>query len=347
MSGLCTLDSSFSQSSTRLKLLLALLTLAVEISIMSSSILCVRAYIIVLSVLLVNYHVSCLQTNVINRISANTRLFLSSSNDDSSDLHMNALQPRKFKDSVMEKGKLLSKLIFAFGTVFNIQKSVKAATAAVAADASKVKYNDLPYGYDSLEPYISSQTLKFHHDKHYRGYVANTNKLIADSSLANADIYAIMEQSYDKNIPLYNSAAQVYNHDFYFKCMTGERSTANSITAAMIPSKNEKIAKLINDNYGSVDIFSNQFKAAATTLFGSGWVWLCYNKSTKKLEITQTSNAETPMVVNTSLHPILTIDVWEHAYYLDVQNKRNEYINGFVDNLINWEYVETQLNKVA
>ena len=182
----------------------------------------------------------------------------------------------------------------------------------------------LPYEINALEPHISQKTLEFHYGKHHAGYVTNLNKLIAGTPFENKSLEEIVKTSQGG---MFNNAAQVWNHTFYWNCMTPN------------PKKAQPTGKLMDAivrDFGSFDAFKEQFINACVTLFGSGWAWLVADK-TGKLSIVQTSNAQTPLTEG--LKPLLVCDVWEHAYYLDYQNLRANYVNEFWS-LINWEYVE-------
>ncbi len=181
---------------------------------------------------------------------------------------------------------------------------------------------ELPYAYDALEPIISKKTLEFHHDKHHAAYVNNLNNLIKGTEFENADIIDIIMKS-DGGI--FNNAAQVWNHTFYFDQLIKDSSKG----------PNGQLAEAIDASFGSFDEFKEKFTTAAKTLFGSGWAWLV-KKTNGSLDIVQTSNAANPLTEG--LIPILTCDVWEHAYYLDYQNKRPDYIASFWD-IINWDIV--------
>lgn len=180
----------------------------------------------------------------------------------------------------------------------------------------------LPYDYEALEPVISKNTLEFHHDKHHAAYVNNLNNLIKGTEFENANLIDIILKS-DGGI--FNNAAQVYNHTFYFDQFAKEGAKAPK----------GMLADAINASFGSFDEFKEKFSAAAKTLFGSGWAWLV-KKSDGSLEIIQTSNAANPLTQD--LIPILTCDVWEHAYYLDYQNKRPDYVSSFWD-IIDWDII--------
>lgn len=189
----------------------------------------------------------------------------------------------------------------------------------------------LPYEADALEPYIGATTLGFHHGKHHQTYVTNTNNLIKGTDLENASLEAIIAASTNnaEKVGLFNNAAQVWNHTFYWSCM--KKGGGGAPTGA--------IAAKINEDFGSYDAFAEAFKNAGLTQFGSGWAWLVLEGG--KLKITKTPNADTPMAHGQKA--ILTVDVWEHAYYLDYQNKRADYIDTFLKHLVNWDFANANL----
>ncbi|MBP9492652.1 MAG: superoxide dismutase [Sulfurospirillum sp.] len=189
----------------------------------------------------------------------------------------------------------------------------------------------LPYEADALEPYIGATTLGFHHGKHHQTYVTNTNNLIKGTDLENASLEAIIAASANnaEKVGLFNNAAQVWNHTFYWSCM--KKGGGGAPTGA--------IAAKINEDFGSYDAFAEAFKNAGLTQFGSGWAWLVLEAG--KLKITKTPNADTPMAHGQKA--ILTVDVWEHAYYLDYQNKRADYIDTFLKHLVNWDFANANL----
>ncbi len=186
---------------------------------------------------------------------------------------------------------------------------------------------DLPYAQNALEPHISSRTLSFHHGKHHQAYVTNLNKLIENTDLANKPLEDIIKASAGKpdKAGIFNNAAQVWNHTFYWHSMKPKGGGA---------PKGELTQK-IEQVFGGLDAFKEQFKNAGATQFGSGWAWLVLEGDT--LKITKTSNAETP-IAQKGQTPLLTMDVWEHAYYLDYQNARPNYIDVFLASLINWDF---------
>lgn len=180
----------------------------------------------------------------------------------------------------------------------------------------------LPYDYEALEPVISKRTLEFHHNKHHAAYVNNLNNLIKGTEFEGANLIDIILKAKGG---MFNNAAQVYNHTFYF----------DQFGKGAEKQPKGMLADAINKSFGSFDEFKEKFSTAAKTLFGSGWAWLV-KKADGSLDIVQTSNAETPLTQD--LIPILTCDVWEHAYYLDYQNKRPDYISSFWD-ILDWEVI--------
>lgn len=190
---------------------------------------------------------------------------------------------------------------------------------------------DLPFSQNDLAPHISSRTLQFHHEKHHQAYVTNLNKLIEGTALAGKSLLDIVRESANitDRIGVFNNAAQVWNHTFYWKSM--KRCGGGLPTG--------RVAAKIDSDLGGYDRFIEGLKTAGLSQFGSGWIWLVLKND--KLEIIKTSNAETPIVQGAK--PLLVVDVWEHAYYLDYQNRRADYLDAFIGNLINWEFVDSNL----
>ncbi len=186
----------------------------------------------------------------------------------------------------------------------------------------KFELPQLPYALDALEPHISQKTLEFHHGKHHQAYVNNLNNLIPGTEFENADLETIIKKA-DGGI--FNNGAQVWNHTFYFNQFSPDGG--GEPTGAL--------AEAINKSFGSFEAFKDEFSKAAATLFGSGWAWLV-KKDDGSLEIIKESNAGNP--IRNGLTPILTCDVWEHAYYLDKQNKRPDYIADFWK-VVDWNVV--------
>ena len=188
----------------------------------------------------------------------------------------------------------------------------------------------LEYNIKDLEPYVSSKTVSVHYEKHHKGYVINLNKLIDNNSyFVNSSLEKVIMDSYEKKeyVSLFNNAAQVWNHNFYWKSMSS--SGGNQSTSKLL------VNKIIND-FGSFSNFKDNFVKIAMSQFGSGWVWLVLNND--KLEVISTSNANNPLV--TKHNPLLVCDVWEHAYYIDYNNRRLDYVNSFLNYLSNWEFAE-------
>ncbi|MCT0229105.1 superoxide dismutase [Synechococcus sp. CS-1331] len=189
----------------------------------------------------------------------------------------------------------------------------------------------LPYGLDALEPNISRSTLEFHHGKHHAAYVTNLNNLVAGTDLEAKSledtITAVAGDAGKAGV--FNNAAQVWNHSFYWQCMKpgggGQPSGA--------------LAEKINADFGSFEAFVEQFKAAGATQFGSGWAWLVLDGGI--LKVTKTANADLPLAHGQKA--LLTMDVWEHAYYLDYQNRRPDYMTTYLEKLVNWDFVAANL----
>ena len=192
---------------------------------------------------------------------------------------------------------------------------------------------NLPYALDALEPHISSKTLSFHHGKHHQAYVTNLNNLIQDTELADLsleDIIHATAQKPDKG-GIFNNAAQTWNHTFFWHCLKpqgGGHPTG-------------QLKAMIDQAFGTYEAFAAEFKQAALTQFGSGWAWLVLEKDA--LRIMKTPNADLPMVHGATA--LLTCDVWEHAYYLDYQNRRADYVDIFLAHLVNWDFAESNLKK--
>jgi Fe-Mn family superoxide dismutase len=184
----------------------------------------------------------------------------------------------------------------------------------------------LPYAYEALQPYMSKETLEYHHDKHHQAYVTNGNNLLKDSGLEGKGLEDVVKQSFGKNQGLFNNAGQHYNHIHFWKWMKAGGG-GKKIPAAL--------QKAIDSDLGGYDKFRTDFIQAGVTQFGSGWCWIAVQNG--KLAITKTPNGENPLVHGGT--PILGCDVWEHSYYIDYRNARPKYLEAFVDNLINWDYV--------
>jgi len=194
-----------------------------------------------------------------------------------------------------------------------------------------IQLPDLPFAKDALAPVISANTMEFHYGKHHKAYVDNTNKLITGTDLANEALESIIKKTAGdaSKIGIFNNAAQVWNHSFYWRCMKPKGGGKPS----------GAIADKLNSTWGSFEKFAEEFKNAGVTQFGSGWAWLVSDNG--KLKITKTANADTPIAHG--LKPLLTVDVWEHAYYLDYQNRRPDYLTAFIEKLINWDFVKANI----
>ena len=199
-------------------------------------------------------------------------------------------------------------------------------SSTIPGAASPIVLAQLPYAENALEPVITAKTMSFHYGKHHKTYVENLNKLIAGTEYADLSLEKIITSTAGKpeRIAIFNNAAQTWNHTFYWKSMTpkggGEPPAA--------------LKKKIEAAFGSVDACKKELASTAVSQFGSGWAWLVMEGG--MLKIVKTANADDPLT--TGMKPLLTIDVWEHAYYLDYQNRRADYANAVLDKLINWEF---------
>jgi Fe-Mn family superoxide dismutase len=187
----------------------------------------------------------------------------------------------------------------------------------------------LPYAKDALAPQISERTLEFHHGKHHQAYVDKLNQLIEGTDLAKETLENIIKKSAG-NAAIFNNAAQAWNHAFYWQSM---KPGGGGAPAGAVAAK-------IKTDLGGYEKFVEAFKNAGLVQFGSGWAWLIEKNG--KLEIIKTSNADTPVAHD--LKPLLTVDVWEHAYYLDYQNRRADYLDAFIKDLINWDFVNSRIS---
>ncbi|HEY3852183.1 MAG TPA: superoxide dismutase [Steroidobacteraceae bacterium] len=205
--------------------------------------------------------------------------------------------------------------------------------ATAASTSSPLSLPALPWAENALEPVISAKTISFHYGKHHKTYVENANKLIVGTELADLPLDQIVRATAGKTdrVGIFNNAAQAWNHDFYWKSLKpkGGGEPPSALKAKMDAA------------FGGVDACRKELANAAVQQFGSGWAWLVLDGD--KLKIVKTGNAETPIAQ--SMKPLLTIDVWEHAYYLDYQNKRVDYVNALIDKLANWEFAAQNLAK--
>lgn len=190
----------------------------------------------------------------------------------------------------------------------------------------------LPYAPNALEPHMSARTFEFHHGKHHKAYVDTLNTLVPGTPFEKSSLEEIIKATHgdDKNTKVYNNAAQIWNHTFFWNSMKPQGGGAPS----------GDLAKLIDRAFGDLASFKAKFKDAALTQFGSGWAWLVLNKG-GELEVVKTPNAVCPLA--TGHKPIITCDVWEHAYYIDYQNRRGDMVQTFLDKLVNWDFAAKNL----
>jgi superoxide dismutase, Fe-Mn family len=192
----------------------------------------------------------------------------------------------------------------------------------------------LPWAEDALQPVISKQTIEFHYGKHHAAYVNNLNGLVSGTDMADMSLEQIVRKVKDQSDKkaIFNNAGQVWNHTFFWNCLAPNRAE---------PSK--ALADKVNESFGGMQQFEEQFVKAATGQFGSGWAWLTHNGG--KLAIETTANADTPMAHGRAC--LLTVDVWEHAYYLDYQNRRPDFLKAVVGQRLNWKFASEQLEKAS
>ncbi len=197
--------------------------------------------------------------------------------------------------------------------------------------ASPYVLTSLPYEDNVLSPVISSNTIGFHYGKHHQGYVDNLNKLVSGTVFADMPLEKIITMTAGKaeNTAIFNNAAQIWNHTFYWSSL---KPKGGGEPPAVLKQK-------IEDSFGSMDACRKELATAAIAQFGSGWIWLVLDGS--KLKVVKTGNADVPMT--NGMKPLLTIDVWEHAYYLDYQNRRADYVNAVLNKLINWDFAAENL----
>lgn len=189
----------------------------------------------------------------------------------------------------------------------------------------KFSLPELPYAHDALAPVISAETISFHYGKHHQTYVNNLNGMVQGTEFENADLDTIVKKSEG---PIFNNAAQIWNHNFYFLSLTPKKGSKPGVS----------LSKAIDEAFGSFDNFKDEFGKAAVSVFGSGWAWLVKD-SDGKLSISKESNAGNPLT--RGLTPLLTFDVWEHAYYIDYQNRRADYVAALW-NLVDWDVVSAR-----
>lgn len=192
----------------------------------------------------------------------------------------------------------------------------------------KFQLTDLPFAMDALEPHMSAETLKLHHGKHHKAYVDKLNKAIEGTPYAELSLEEIIQRSFKKDPGVFNNAGQHWNHTFFWQCLKNGGGAPHG-----------DLLKRIEKDFGDLAGFRKKFSEAAAGLFGSGWTWLVLDGD--KLKITTTPNGETPMLHDQ--HALLTLDVWEHAYYVDYRNERPKFITAFLDSLINWDFAAERL----
>jgi Fe-Mn family superoxide dismutase len=247
--------------------------------------------------------------------------------------HMNA--NRNMEDIMINLSRreffIRSVVLGAAGFLPTVANAIPSMAATIAATRSPLTLPSLPYDAGALAPVISAQTIGYHYGKHHAGYVANLGKLVAGTTMEDQSLEEIVLATAGRSdrAEVFNNAAQVWNHTFYWKSLSPK---GGGEPPAALKAKMEQ-------SFGSVDACKDALAAAATSQFGSGWAWLTEDKG--RLSVMKTANAETPMTEG--LKPLLTIDVWEHAYYLDYQNRRGDYVRTVLDRLLNWEFAAANL----
>jgi superoxide dismutase, Fe-Mn family len=199
----------------------------------------------------------------------------------------------------------------------------------ILLEVASFKLPALPFSKDALSPLMSEETFNYHFEKHHQTYINNLNNLIKGTEFETKNLGEIIKTSQGG---IFNNAAQVFNHTFFWYSM---KQNGGGVPTG-------KMLDLINSSFGSFETFKTEFKNAGLTQFGSGWAWLVFNTSSEKLEIVKTANAETP-ITNSILKPLITVDVWEHAYYIDYRNDRGTYLETFINKLINWDFALNNL----
>lgn len=191
---------------------------------------------------------------------------------------------------------------------------------------------DLPYAKDALQPHMSSETLDYHHGKHHKAYVDKTNGMLGEKGLEGASLTAVIKAAKDKGDKgLFNNSAQIWNHSFFWQCLApGEGQKPSG-----------KLADMITDSFGGIDQMLTKLKEESVGHFASGWGWLVLDGD--KLKVTSLHDADTPVVYD-GMKPLLTLDVWEHAYYVDYRNARPDYLEAVIKNIVNWDFVAGNLD---
>ena len=236
------------------------------------------------------------------------------------------------KEGAMKKCRIISfcDLIKIIGILLLAGLVVFPAGCGKTKEKSQVVQHPLPYKTSALEPYISDRTLSYHYGEHYATYVKKSNRLLKQSDLPNMSVEEMIAFTYekDKYKSIFNNVAQAWNHAFFWKCLKPGGGTINA-----------EVADRIIKSFGSFDKFKQKFLEAAKSRFGSGWTWLVLDGD--KLKIVTTGNADTPIAHG--LKPLFTVDIWEHAYYLDYQNRRADYVRQVLNHLVNWDFIASRL----
>jgi len=221
---------------------------------------------------------------------------------------------------------------FVGGVMMAAAAGGAARASGQAAAAATIALPPLPWGESELAPHISQETISFHYGKHHKAYVDNTNKMIAGTELATASLEDIVKATAGKpdKKGLFNNAAQVWNHSFYWKSLSPKGGGQPA----------GKLLDMVKSDFGDFAKFKEELAKAAVTQFGSGWAWVVAEGG--KLKVLQTPNAETPLT-NPAQKPLVAIDVWEHAYYVDYRNRRPDYVTAVLDKLVNWEFAAANL----
>jgi Fe-Mn family superoxide dismutase len=250
----------------------------------------------------------------------------------------------------------------AFADVLGLSKSAMAAQATLTSSTNAIstmpttgvgfELMKLPYADNALDPVISINTMSFHYGKHHAGYVTNLNGFIKGTAFEGKSLEAIIKKTHNQfmQVQIYNNAAQVWNHNFYWNSLkpnSGDATPPTGQLLALIEKQFGHFSDATKNDEGAWTNpgFKQKLHDVARTHFASGWAWVVYNKKTKQLELVSTKNADTP-ITKVGMVPLLVIDVWEHAYYLDYQNKRADYLTGVLDKLANWSFAEENLASV-
>jgi len=222
-------------------------------------------------------------------------------------------------------------LMLAAVPLAGMQGTAKIKAIAAPDQAAGMKLPPLPFDQEALAPYVSARTMSFHYNKHHQTYVDNLNKLVVGTPFEGRPLEEIIQKtaSLGDKAAIYNNAAQVWNHAFFWRSM---KPRGNG-------EPEGRLSDMIRNAFGSFEAFKNAFVTAGIAQFGSGWVWLVQDGAT--LKVVKTANADTPVAYGQNA--LLTCDVWEHAYYLDYQNRRKDFLTAFLDHLANWDYASSRL----